>query len=242
MAAWILDGDPGLDLWHMDVRRFGPEYRSPGYTLARVVENYETLLRHPAPGQPAIRGPAAADLAGVPVARRARRGVRREGRVGAGGVLRLRRAAPRADDAAARAAGPGTAGRRGSSPSTGRPARRRRCSTSRPSPRSRSAVRTRRGVRRARVRRPRRRAGRASVTYTQALDDRGGVAMDVTVTRVAPDAFLVVTGTASGRHDLALAARPGPADGARRCGSRTSPGPGRASGCGVRGRVTCWPR
>ena len=42
-----------------------------------------------------------------------------------------------------------------------------------------------------------------SLAYTQALDDRGGVAMDVTVSRVAPDAFLVVTGTASGRHDLA---------------------------------------
>jgi len=42
-----------------------------------------------------------------------------------------------------------------------------------------------------------------AVTYTQALDDRGGVAMDVTVTRVAPGTYLVVTGTASGRHDLA---------------------------------------
>jgi 4-methylaminobutanoate oxidase (formaldehyde-forming) len=42
-----------------------------------------------------------------------------------------------------------------------------------------------------------------AVTYTQALDDRGGVAMDVTVTRLAPETFLVVTGTALGRHDLA---------------------------------------
>ena len=42
-----------------------------------------------------------------------------------------------------------------------------------------------------------------SLAYTQALDDRGGVAMDVTVSRVAPQEFLVVTGTASGLHDLA---------------------------------------
>ena len=42
-----------------------------------------------------------------------------------------------------------------------------------------------------------------SLAYTQALDDRGGVAMDVTVTRLAPDEFLVVTGTASAQHDLA---------------------------------------
>jgi glycine/D-amino acid oxidase-like deaminating enzyme len=42
MAAWVLDGDPGLDLAHMDVRRFGPEYRDPGLTLARVTANYES--------------------------------------------------------------------------------------------------------------------------------------------------------------------------------------------------------
>ena len=53
-----------------------------------------------------------------------------------------------------------------------------------------------------------------SLAYTQALDDRGGVAMDVTVSRVAPDEFLVVTGTASGRTTW-LAARPGPGDGER---------------------------
>ncbi|MBV9920047.1 MAG: FAD-dependent oxidoreductase, partial [Pseudonocardia sp.] len=49
MANWVLDGDPGLDLWHMDVRRFGRHYRSPGYTLARVRENYESYydIRYP---------------------------------------------------------------------------------------------------------------------------------------------------------------------------------------------------
>ena len=56
MAAWILDGDPGLDLWHMDVRRFGPEYRSPGYTLARVVENYESYYDIRPPGSQRAAG------------------------------------------------------------------------------------------------------------------------------------------------------------------------------------------
>ncbi len=36
MAEWILTGDPGLDVWAMDVRRFGAQYRSPRYTLARA--------------------------------------------------------------------------------------------------------------------------------------------------------------------------------------------------------------
>ena len=41
-----------------------------------------------------------------------------------------------------------------------------------------------------------------AVVYTQALNDRGGIEMDVTVTRLAEDEFLVVTGTAFGTHDL----------------------------------------
>jgi 4-methylaminobutanoate oxidase (formaldehyde-forming) len=50
MAAWILDGDPGLDLHRMDVRRFGPEYADPGLTLARVQDTYEHYYDlHPAP-------------------------------------------------------------------------------------------------------------------------------------------------------------------------------------------------
>ena len=29
MAEWIAAGEPSLDLWHMDIRRFGAQYRSP---------------------------------------------------------------------------------------------------------------------------------------------------------------------------------------------------------------------
>ena len=49
MAEWIADGEPSLDLWHMDVRRFGAHYRSPSYTLKRTQEIYETYydIRYP---------------------------------------------------------------------------------------------------------------------------------------------------------------------------------------------------
>ena len=49
MAEWISDGEPSLDLWHMDVRRFGAHYRSPAYTHARIRETYETYydIRYP---------------------------------------------------------------------------------------------------------------------------------------------------------------------------------------------------
>ena len=42
MAHWILDGEPPLDLWTMDIRRFGAQYASRDYTLARSFENYAT--------------------------------------------------------------------------------------------------------------------------------------------------------------------------------------------------------
>jgi glycine cleavage system aminomethyltransferase T/glycine/D-amino acid oxidase-like deaminating enzyme len=42
MAEWIVEGEPSVDLWEMDIRRFGAQYRSPSYTHARIKETYET--------------------------------------------------------------------------------------------------------------------------------------------------------------------------------------------------------
>ena len=39
LANWIVNGDPGFDVWAMDVSRFG-DYANPAYTNARVRENY----------------------------------------------------------------------------------------------------------------------------------------------------------------------------------------------------------
>ena len=39
LANWILDGDPGFDVWAMDVARFG-DWASKAYTNAKVRENY----------------------------------------------------------------------------------------------------------------------------------------------------------------------------------------------------------
>src|SRR3954467_15954439 len=41
-AGWGVNGEPSLDLWHMDTRRFGRQYRSQRYTLARATEIYAT--------------------------------------------------------------------------------------------------------------------------------------------------------------------------------------------------------
>ena len=41
-----------------------------------------------------------------------------------------------------------------------------------------------------------------SLTYTQMLDDKGGIQCDLTVCRVAPDEFYIVTGTGFATHDF----------------------------------------
>ncbi|MDG4823623.1 FAD-dependent oxidoreductase [Asanoa sp. WMMD1127] len=51
-----------------------------------------------------------------------------------------------------------------------------------------------------------------AVTYTQLLNARGGIEADLTVTRLGPDHFRVVTSTASGVRDAAWLRRHAPAD------------------------------
>ena len=41
-----------------------------------------------------------------------------------------------------------------------------------------------------------------AVIYTSMLNERGGIECDFTVTRTAPDRFLIITGTAFGQHDI----------------------------------------
>ena len=48
LANWIVNGDPGFDVWAMDISRFG-DYASMAYTNARVRENYSRRfsIRYP---------------------------------------------------------------------------------------------------------------------------------------------------------------------------------------------------
>jgi 4-methylaminobutanoate oxidase (formaldehyde-forming) len=196
MAAWILDGDPGMDLWHMDVRRFGRHYRSPGYTLARTVENYESYydIRYPAAersaGRPLRTSPAYAWHAAHGAVFGEKAGWERVNHYSTPGSEELR---PR-----------GWAGREWSP-----------CVQP-----EHEAVRTAAGLfdessfAAIEITGPDAAAfcgyafaGRVdrapgAVTYTQALNERAGIELDVTLTRVAADEFLVVTGTALGPHDL----------------------------------------
>ncbi|MEM7340119.1 MAG: FAD-dependent oxidoreductase [Actinomycetota bacterium] len=44
LANWITEGDPGFDIWAMDVARYG-DFATLGYTSAKVQENYSRRFR-----------------------------------------------------------------------------------------------------------------------------------------------------------------------------------------------------
>ena len=51
MAEWIIDGHPEWDLWRLDVRRFGSNYNSLDYTVARTLETYTQYYDIHFPGE-----------------------------------------------------------------------------------------------------------------------------------------------------------------------------------------------
>src|ERR1700678_1600704 len=44
LSRWMVDGDPGADIWGMDVARYG-DWATPAYTNAKVRENYSRRFR-----------------------------------------------------------------------------------------------------------------------------------------------------------------------------------------------------
>ena len=56
MAEWIVDGHPEWDVWRLDVRRFGPNYASQDYTLARTIETYSQYYDIHYPGEERMTG------------------------------------------------------------------------------------------------------------------------------------------------------------------------------------------
>ena len=69
MANWILEGDPGMDLWPFDLRRFGPYHANTEVLAERAVEAYGLYYQihwpghEMAAGRPARRSPFHDDLA-----------------------------------------------------------------------------------------------------------------------------------------------------------------------------------
>jgi 4-methylaminobutanoate oxidase (formaldehyde-forming) len=200
VAEWIVNGEPTFDVWHMDLNRFGAQYRSPGYTLKRAVENYQTYYDIPYPGvqrqsgRP-LRVPAAYPWHQANRAQFAEKaGWERvdwyEANAGVGDETMRPR---------------GWAGRYWS-PAIG---------VEHAQTRAVAGLFDESSFAKIEVSGPdaapllewvcdnhvARDVG--AVTYTQALNRRGGIESDYTVTRLDDETFLIVTGTAFGSHDLA---------------------------------------
>ena len=201
MAEWIAEGEPSLDVWEMDTRRFGEHYRSPAYTLKRTREVYETYYD--------IKYPGHERQAGRPLRVSPVYDWHREHGAAFGeksGWERVNWYEANAADGDEALRPRGWAGQHWS-PAIGaeharHAARPPRCSTRPRSPSWRSAGRARAALL-ERLCDNRVVRGPGKVTYTQMLNRRGGIECDFTVTQLEEDRFWIVTGTAFGTHDRA---------------------------------------
>ncbi|MFL5860390.1 MAG: FAD-dependent oxidoreductase [Solirubrobacteraceae bacterium] len=213
MAEWIIAGEPSLDVWEMDIRRFGAQYGSPRYTLARAKEVYETYYD--------IRYPGHERRAGRPLRTSSAYGWHRDHGAAFGEKSGWERVNWYESNAAAgddSLRPRGWAGRHWS-PAIGAEAVATRNAAALFDESSFAKLElTGPGAARLLERlcdnRIPTEPGR--ITYTQMLNRRGGIECDFTVTRVGrvgADSFQIVTGTAFGNHDAAWIRRHLPHDG-----------------------------
>ncbi len=210
MATWIVDGEPELDLWRMDIRRFGSQYRSQAYTLARTTEVYATYydIHYPneerQAGRPLRTSPTYEILAGLGASFGEKSGWERPNWFVSNEDAGLERLRPR-----------GWAGQHWSTAIGVEALATRRA----------AGLFDESSFAKLEVTGPGATAflGRmcandidrpvGSIVYTQLLDPRGGIQADLTVSRLTDDGYLLVTGTAFGNHDAAWLRRRLPEDG-----------------------------
>ena len=200
VASWIVDGQPELDLWKMDIRRFGPAYRSRDYTLVRSIENYATYydIHYPneerQSGRPLRTAPTYEQLTALGASFGEKSGWERPNWFESNAAAGDPEIRPR-----------GWAGQLWS-PAIGAEALATRTtaglfdesSFAKLEISGPGALAFLERMCANRIDRP-----VGSIVYTQLLDPRGGIQADLTVTRVAEETFLMVTGTAFGNHDAA---------------------------------------
>lgn len=207
MADWIVDGDPGMDLWHFDVRRFGAPHNVPSVLDLHSVHAYGHYYD--------IAFPNATDTA----AKGQRRSAVYDRLAQRGAVFGAKFGYERAnwfDPDKLGAKEIPTFGRSNAWPSVAA---------------EHHAVRSAVGIvdqssfskfdisgvgALALLQRV---AGAdldtaiGKVTYTQLLNERGGIEADVTITRLEEQRFYLVTGSGFGRHDVTFLLQHAPTDG-----------------------------
>ena len=198
MAEWIVGGQPELDTWEMDSRRFGPQYRSREFALTRTYEVYATYydVKYPGherqAGRPLRLSPAYERLVGLGAVFGEK-----------GGWERVNWFDSNIKDGDEAQRPGGWAGRLWS-PAIGAEHRACRDSAALFDETSFSKLEVvgadaAEFLERVCANRVAKAVG--SLTYTQLLNPRGGIECDLTVARLASDRFCIVTGTAFGNHD-----------------------------------------
>jgi 4-methylaminobutanoate oxidase (formaldehyde-forming) len=219
VAEWIVEGRPGLDAWEMDSRRFGRHYASREYTLERTREVYSTYydVKYPgherSAGRPLRLSPVYASLTKLGAAFGEKSGWERANWFETNGKNGDESLRPN-----------GWAGRLWS-PAIG--AEHKACresaalfdytSFAKIEIRGRGAADFLESLADNRVAR-----GIGALTYTQMLNEGGGIECDFTITRLAEERFRVITGTAFGQHDLSWIRDHAPADGSVQIEDMTS--------------------
>lgn len=210
IAEWMVGGEPSVDLWKMDIRRFGAHHRSRTYNAARAYEVYATYydIVYPNHERTAARplrvSPAYAHHAALGAVFGEKSGWERVNWYASNERAEHEHLRPR-----------GWAGEHWSTAIV----------TEHLAARHAAALFDESSFAKISVEGPgalellQRLCANdvdkavGSVVYTSMLNGRGGIECDFTVTRLALDRFLVVTGTAFGQHDLAWIAGHAPGDG-----------------------------
>jgi 4-methylaminobutanoate oxidase (formaldehyde-forming) len=219
MAEWIAEGEPSLDLWEMDISRFGAQYRSPAYTHARIKETYETYydIRYPnherSAGRPLRVSPVNAWHREHDAAFGEKSGWERVNWYESNAAAGDESLRPRGWSAKHWSAAIGAEHR---------------------ATRERVAVFDETSFAKLEIEGPGaagfleglcdNRVARevGQITYTQMLNRRGGIECDFTVARLGEERFSIVTGTAFGNHDREWMRRHLPAGGGARIHDVTS--------------------
>jgi len=219
MAEWIVHGHPEWDMWRLDVRRYGSQYNSQQYTLDRTIETYAQYydIHYPAEERQSARplrlSPAYHHLKELGAVFGEK-----------GGWERPNFFAPNERDAK-HGHEPRGWGRHHWSPAIG---------VEHLATRERAGLFDETSFSKIEVLGPgaldflQRLCANdlakpvGSVIYTQMLNPRGGIECDFTVSRLAEDRFMIVTGTAFGTHDITWLRLNAPLDGSAYINDLTS--------------------
>jgi glycine cleavage system aminomethyltransferase T/glycine/D-amino acid oxidase-like deaminating enzyme len=210
MAEWIVGGQPEWDVWPLDLRRFGRDYRNQAYALARAEEALSKYYDVKYPGEE--RRSARPLRVSSAYARHKELGAAFGEKAGWERVNWYESNA---------AGGDGSLRPRGWAGANWSPAIEVEVRAARESAAlfdqssfsklevlGPGALALLERLCANRIDRP---AG--TVVYTQLLNERGGIEADLSVLRRGADRFLLVTGTAFGNHDRAWIERHAPRDG-----------------------------